>query len=61
MTHFEPLNTPAPVSDNLHQPLQPPKGSPNLLEWEPVKILFLPLEALEALGESPIAQDSPTD
>jgi hypothetical protein len=60
MTDFEPIKSPS-VSNNLHQPLQPPEISPNLLEWEPIKILSLPIEALEALDESPIAQDSPTD
>lgn len=60
MTEFEPIKSPG-VSDNLHQPLQPSEISPNLIEWEPIKILSLPLEALEALGESSVDQDSQTD
>lgn len=61
MTNFEPLKAPTHVSDNLHQPLEPPEISPNILEWEPIKILFLPIESLEALGESSVDRDSQTD
>jgi hypothetical protein len=60
MTEFEPIISPN-VSVDLHQPLQPPEISPNLLEWEPIKILFLSIEALEALGESSVDQDSPAN
>jgi hypothetical protein len=60
MTEFEPIKSPG-VSANLHQFLQPPEISPNLLEWEPIKILFLPVEALEALGEASVDGDSQTD
>jgi hypothetical protein len=56
MTEFEPIKSPS-VSANLHQPLQPPKVSPNLLEWEPIKILFLPIES----NELSFDQDSQTD
>lgn len=60
MTEFEPLKSPS-VSVNLHQPLQPPEISPNLLERESIKILSLPIETLEALGELSVDQDSQTD
>lgn len=56
MTDFEPIKSPS-VSDNLHQPLQPSEISPNILEWESIKILFLSIEALEL----PFTQDSQTD